>query len=228
MQLWDGDIRSLCKAGPKLTVLKEEVDSNTRVTSTHPTSMPSAHKRKKRAAAVAALPPPSDLNNAQTFPAFWDLPSEYQTDLFSTKPKHWCFLGKIVSGGVFVRLSLEVEDKAGHRLLVAFHTKDRGAAFQHLCKPGHTIAVLYAKQHIFAFSPPGLRLEENAHIKVFPYSLNQMLKASKGLFDNWKGKICEVCRMADVSLEVYCASCKGVWYCSKASQTASVVVFTHE
>jgi len=219
---------ALCKTSPKLTVKRGSRfghEDNFKP----PTSMPSARKRRKRAA--AALPPPSGPNNALTFPAFWDLPSEYEineTDLSSTKPrKHWCFLGKIVSGGVFVRLSLEVEDKTGHRLLVAFHTNDRGAAFQHLCIPGHTIAVLHAKQHIFAFSPPGLRLEENAHIKVLPYSLDQVLKASKDLVDQGKGKRCEVCRMADVPLEEQCAGCKSVWYCSKASQTA-LAVFPYE
>jgi len=169
-----------------------------------------------------ALPPPSDLNNAQTFPAFWDLPPEHEiseTYLSSTKSrKHWCFLGNIISSNLLVRLTLEVEDKAGQRLHVAFHTDDRGAAFRDLCLRGHTIAVLYATQHTFAFSPPGLRLEDNAHIKVVPYSLDQLLEASGELFDSGMGKRCEVCRMAEASLKK-CAGCKNTWYCSKASQT---------
>ncbi|KAL4070535.1 hypothetical protein J3A83DRAFT_4094374 [Scleroderma citrinum] len=183
--------------------------------------MPATSEKEK--IADAALPAPSDLNNGLTFPAFWDLPSEYEISesyLSSTTPrKHWCFLGKIISSNVLVRLTLEVEDKAGHRLLVAFHTDDRGAAFQDLCLQDHTIAVLYATQHTFAFSPPGLRLEEDAHIKVFPYSLDHMLEASGELFDKGRGKRCEVCRMVDAPLKK-CAGCKGAWYCSKASKSS--------
>ncbi|KAI6048013.1 hypothetical protein EDC04DRAFT_2620972 [Pisolithus marmoratus] len=132
---------------------------------------------------------PSDLNNPQTFPTFWDL--------YSTKPRrHWCFLGKIISSSVVVRLALQVEDTEGHRLLVAFHTDDRGAAFMDQCKEGHTIAVLYATQHTFAFSPPGLRLEQDAHVKVFPM---------RGHADE-----------TDTPLKK-CSACSGAWYCSRAS-----------
>lgn len=175
-----------------------------------------------------ALPPPSDLNNALTFPSFQELPSEHEiseTYLSSTKPrKHWCFLGQIVSSNVVVRLTLDVEDREGNRLLVAFHTDDRGAAFRNLCVRGHTIAVLYATQHTFAFSPPGLRLEEDTHIKVFPYSLDQMLEASGELFDR-EMKRCEVCKMADSTILMKCGGCKSAWYCSKASQLRSMVVY---
>ncbi|KIK30079.1 hypothetical protein PISMIDRAFT_383572 [Pisolithus microcarpus 441] len=161
---------------------------------------------------------PSDLNNPLTFPTFWGLPPEYESndiDLYSTKPrKHWCFLGKIVSSSVLVRLALEVEDKEGHRLLVAFHTDDRGAAFLDQCKEGHTIAVLYATQHTFAFSPPGLRLEQDAHVKVFPYSLDDMLEASRELFEKGMGKRCEGCDKTETPLRK-CSACNGAWYCSR-------------
>ncbi|KIK97679.1 hypothetical protein PAXRUDRAFT_824679 [Paxillus rubicundulus Ve08.2h10] len=92
-----------------------------------------------------ALLPTSDLNNPDTFPSFSNLPAEYEirdTYLPSANPrKHWCFLGRVVSSGVLVRLALDVEDKEGHKFLVAFHTDDRGAAFQGLCNAGSTIAV---------------------------------------------------------------------------------------
>ena len=111
----------------------------------------------------------SNLNNPHTFPAFFNLPSEYDindTYFSSAKPrKHWCFLGQVVRSDILVRLMLQVEDKKGHEILVAFHTDDRGAMFQPLCTPGSTIAVLYATQHTFAFSPPGLRLEESVRTK---------------------------------------------------------------
>ncbi|KIJ66435.1 hypothetical protein HYDPIDRAFT_38784 [Hydnomerulius pinastri MD-312] len=168
-----------------------------------------------------ALLPSSNLNNSKTFPSFDDLPVENQTHETcpsSMKPrKHWCLLGRIISSQVLVRLTLDVEDREGHRFLVAFHTDDRGAAFQKLCVPGNTIAVLYATQHTFAFSPPGLRLEENAHIKVFPYTLEKMLATSQEVFGKGKGGKCETCGTVEASMKK-CARCKDAWYCSKASE----------
>lgn len=162
----------------------------------------------------------SDLNNPNTFPTFFNLPLEFDINdayLSSAKPgKHWCFLGRVLSSGVLVRLMLQVEDRRGHEILVAFHTDDRGATFQALCTPGSTIAVLYATQHTFAFSPPGLRLEENARIKVFPYTLEVMLKTSKAIFERDRAAKCEVCGRADANIKK-CARCKTAWYCSKAS-----------
>lgn len=184
------------------------------------TSM-SALLEKENNSAITPITP-SDLNNPVTFPTFWGLPSEYEindTYLYSTKPrKHWCFLGKIISSSVLVRLALEVEDKEGHRLLVAFHTDDRGAAFLDQCKEGHTIAVLYATQHTFAFSPPGLRLEQDVHVKIFPYSLNEMLEASSELFEKGMAKRCDGCDKTDTPLKK-CSACNGAWYCSKGCQT---------
>lgn len=162
----------------------------------------------------------SNLNNPHTFPAFFNLPSEYDindTYFSSAKPrKHWCFLGQVVRSDILVRLMLQVEDKKGHEILVAFHTDDRGAMFQPLCTPGSTIAVLYATQHTFAFSPPGLRLEESVRIKVFPYTLEAMLRTSKAIFERDRTAKCEVCGRADETVKK-CARCKTAWYCSKAS-----------
>lgn len=162
----------------------------------------------------------SDLNNPNTFPTFLNLPNEYEingTYFSSTRPrKHWCFLGRVVSREILVRLMLQVEDRKGHKILVAFHTDDRGTAFQTLCTPGSTIAVLYATQHTFAFSPPGLRLEEAAHIKVFPYPLEAMLKTSRVVFERGRVAKCEVCGRGDANVKK-CARCKTAWYCSRVS-----------
>ncbi|KAG6380754.1 hypothetical protein JVT61DRAFT_5137 [Boletus reticuloceps] len=173
----------------------------------------------------------SDLNNPVTFPTFLNLPAEYEINdayFSSTKPrKHWCFLGRVISSNVMVRLSLEVEDKKGHRILVAFHTDDRGASFQAQCTPGSTIAVLYATQHIFAFSPPGVRLEESAYIRVFPYTLEAMLRTSKAIFERDRAARCEVCGRADANVKK-CARCKTAWYCSKMCQTNGWVAHKDE
>ncbi|KAN0100202.1 hypothetical protein V8E55_000186 [Tylopilus felleus] len=163
----------------------------------------------------------SDLNNPNTFPAFLNLPAEYEindTYFSSTKPrKHWCFLGRVVSSSVMVRLTLQVEDKKGNRISIAFHTDDRGASFQAQCTPGNTIAVLYATQHTFAFIPPGLRLEEATHVKVFPHTLEAMLKTSKAIFERDRTARCEVCGRVDANVKK-CARCKTAWYCSKTCQ----------
>lgn len=166
----------------------------------------------------------SDLNNPNTFPTFPSLPLESEINdayFSSAKPrKHWCFLGRVVSSSVLVRLTLQVEDRKGHEFLVGFHTDDRGAMFQALCIPGSTIAVLYATQHTFAFSPPGLRLEESARIKVFPYTLEAMLKTSKVIFERERAAKCEVCGRAGEHMKK-CARCKTAWYCSKASPSGA-------
>ncbi|KAH0834727.1 hypothetical protein J3R83DRAFT_10278 [Lanmaoa asiatica] len=178
-----------------------------------------------------ALLPTSDLNDPNTFPTFFNLPDEYDINdayFSSTKPrKHWCFLGQVVSSGVFVRLMLEVEDKEGHKMLVAFHTTDRGASYQAICTPGSTIAVLYATQHAFAFSPPGLRLEDGVQIKVFPHTLKAMLKTSKAIFEGNSAAKCEVCGKADENMREKCARCKAVRYCSKASLCRSNIIADH-
>lgn len=162
----------------------------------------------------------SDLNDPNTFPTFLSLPAEYAINdayFSSTKPRnHWCFLGQVVSSNVGVRLTLQVEDKKGHKTLVAFYTDDRGASFQAQCTPGSTIAVLYATQHIFPFSGSGLRLEEGAHVMVFPHTLEAMLKTSKMIFETDKTAKCEVCGRVDANMKK-CARCKTAWYCSKVS-----------
>lgn len=163
----------------------------------------------------------SDLNSSHTFPTFLNLPAEYEINdayFSSTTPrKHWCFLGRVVNSNVqVVRLTMQVEDKKGHQILVSFHTDDRGASFQAHCTPGSTIAVLYATQHTFAFSPPGLRLEQNAHIKVFPHTLEAMLRTSKAIFERDRTAKCEVCGRMDANVKK-CARCKTAWYCSKVS-----------
>lgn len=178
----------------------------------------------------------SDLNNPNTFPAFLNLPAEYEindTYFSSTKPrKHWCFLGRVVSSSVMVRLTLQVEDKKGNRISIAFHTDDRGASFQAQCTPGNTIAVLYATQHTFAFIPPGLRLEEATHVKVFPHTLEAMLKTSKAIFERDRTARCEVCGRVDANVKK-CARCKTAWYCSKVTpstydtQPTRVIILFH-
>ena len=62
--------------------------------------------------------------------------------------EQWCFLGQIVDYNHFVRLVLNVKDKEGSEVMAAFYNNDRGVSISKYkgLRPGHTPALLYAKQ----------------------------------------------------------------------------------
>ncbi|KAM0344834.1 hypothetical protein ACHAPU_007216 [Fusarium lateritium] len=116
------------------------------------------------------------LRKQATFPSFFGLPDEndvdedfYQsTDGATYQPRrHWCFLAEIVDFMALVRLQMEVKDVAGNTVPLFFHTDKRGSEIpQPQIQKGYTVAILYAQQHAFAFSEPGIRLEDSTLIKV--------------------------------------------------------------
>ncbi|KAH7930444.1 hypothetical protein BV22DRAFT_1000801 [Leucogyrophana mollusca] len=171
----------------------------------------------------------SDLNDAVTFPSFRSLPHENEVEgnyhslsgSISSPYRHWCFLGTIVDRTAFVRLRLDVKDKKGTLIPVAFHTDDRGRAFAQGCVPGHTLVVLYAQQHDFFDGTTGIRIEEDAFVKVLPYTMEQILGASSFLFSEGRGGRCEYCgkEAKDVTDTLKrCARCKQASYCGKTCQ----------
>ncbi|KAF5684390.1 SET domain-containing protein [Fusarium denticulatum] len=116
------------------------------------------------------------LRNHATFPSFTQLPNETDVDenFFKTRDgvnyqprRHWCFLAEIIDHVILVRLQMEVKDVAGKTISLFFYTDRRGSeiAPSQLCK-GYTIAVLYAQQHAFAFSEPGVWVEDSTLVKV--------------------------------------------------------------
>lgn len=122
---------------------------------------------------------PVDLRNRLTFPGFNDLPHEnyidpefYASVNDSTyRPRrHWLFLAEIVDIGTFLRLQMTIKDVDSMEVPLFFYTEGRGNELEpSLVQKGYTIAVLYAEVHAFAFSEPGIRLEEATNIKVaFP------------------------------------------------------------
>jgi hypothetical protein len=119
---------------------------------------------------------PGGFRNQATFPSFLELPDETEVDddFFESRDgvnyrprRHWCFLGEIVDFSTLLRLQMEIKDVAGNTIPLFFYTDGRGSeiAPSQLCK-GYTIAALYAQQHAFAFSEPGIRLEDPTLIKV--------------------------------------------------------------
>ncbi|KAM0236971.1 hypothetical protein ACHAP5_009211 [Fusarium lateritium] len=116
------------------------------------------------------------LRNEAIFPSFLELPHETDVnedyfesgDRLNYQPRrHWCFLGEVVDSMSLTRLELEIKDINGHTIPLFFYTDGRGSeiATSKICK-GYTIAVLYAQQHAFAFSEPGIRHEDPTLLTV--------------------------------------------------------------
>ncbi|KAF9767899.1 hypothetical protein IL306_014868 [Fusarium sp. DS 682] len=116
------------------------------------------------------------FRNQATFPSFLQLPDEREVDddFFESSDgvnyrprRHWCFLAEIVDFTSLFRLQMEIKDVTGNTIPLFFYTDNRGReiAPSQICKR-YTIAVLYAQQHAFAFSEPGIRLEDPTFVKA--------------------------------------------------------------
>ncbi|KAL5590192.1 hypothetical protein FOBRF1_013749 [Fusarium oxysporum] len=173
------------------------------------------------------------LRNQVTFPSFLQLPDETDVDddFFKSRDgvnyrpwRHWCFLAEIVDFATIVRLHMEVKDVAGMIIPLFFYTDRRGSEIDlsQLCK-GYTIAVLYAQQHAFAFSEPGIRHEDPTFFKIFPLSLDNLLALSDQVqrfsMEANGMRICHGCEKQATSLK-RCAKCSLFWYCNGVCQKA--------
>jgi hypothetical protein len=181
------------------------------------------------------------FRNRATFPSFLELPDEndIEYDFFEIRDstnyrprRHWCFLAEIVESEQFIRLYLKVKDITGMTIPLNFHTETRGReiAPSQLCE-GYTVAVLYAEQHAFAFSEPGIRLENPTLCKIFPVSLDNLLSLSdkvQKFSTETKGmKVCHGCEKEATSL-MKCAKCSLFWYCNGACQKMGWVEKNHK
>jgi len=117
----------------------------------------------------------ADFRSERIFPPFLSLPDDDSIDLdFYTSQdgfryipgRHWCFLAEVIGVESFVRLRLNVRDKSGTMVPIAFHTDGRGTEFEDKVQPGHTVTILYALQHGFLDLSTGIRLEDYSAIKV--------------------------------------------------------------
>ncbi|TVY60112.1 SET domain-containing protein 5 [Fusarium oxysporum f. sp. cubense] len=173
------------------------------------------------------------LRNQVMFPSFLQLPDEtdVEDDFFKSRDgvncrpwRHWCFLAEIVDFATIVRLHMEVKDVAGMIIPLSFYTDRRGSEIDlsQLCK-GYTIAVLYARQHAFAFSEPGIRHEDPTLFKIFPLSLDNLLALSDRVqrfsMEANGMRICHGCEKQATSLK-RCAKCSLFWYCNGVCQKA--------
>lgn len=190
----------------------------------------------------------ADLRNDDHFPAFDDLsPNFYAGDPDASDdeigggPANWCFLAEILDAENFTRVRLVVRDKEGAKVVLAFHTEDRGNELKRsLLRPGNTVAVLRARSHQFLDSSVGVRQEKENAVKVWSCprllpgisgsltipqiitaTLTELLRLSDSVRIYSKdaaGKVCHGCDEEKKPL-LRCAKCAMFWYCGRVSQT---------
>ena len=117
-----------------------------------------------------------DLRDRATFPAFNELPDEndIDPDFYESSNKgyyrqeyHWCFLGEIVDSVSLHHLEMEIKDVSGGKIPLHFYTDGRGSELTPAqAQRGNTVAIPFAKRHVFKFGEPGIRHEDPRMIKV--------------------------------------------------------------
>ncbi|KOS19317.1 SET domain-containing protein 5 [Escovopsis weberi] len=175
------------------------------------------------------------LRSTSTFPAFESLPvkngpAEDAPGSFdamrgpaSGLSRHWCYLAEITDAQPWIWLMLWVQDRTETKIQFAFHTDRRGEEIVDSLKVGHTVAVLYAEFHFFAFSPPGIRHETPKRLKIFPISMSALLELNDRVeryasLENGIG-ICHGCDQRKAEAKKY-AKCSIFSYCNKDCQAA--------
>ncbi|KAL5350928.1 hypothetical protein ACLOAV_004501 [Pseudogymnoascus australis] len=129
--------------------------------------------RKEKPKALGQL---ANLRSRATFPGFIDLPDEndvdpdfYESsDMVTYRPRrHWCFLGEIMDSTTLHHLEIEIKDVDGGKIPLHFYTDGRGSELTPAqARTGYTVAILYAKRHVFRLGAPGIRHEDPLMIKV--------------------------------------------------------------
>jgi hypothetical protein len=187
------------------------------------------------------------LQNTFHFPAFSDLPEEYDLEDGYWKEDHngvfkpsctWFFMAEITDDGTaqisFLRNKIDVRDRAGQEYLVAFYPEDGYLDFKTL-KKGSTILVTSAQKHDFMDGSSGLRIEHLDSVSVIPCNMSDLMILSKLYHENKYTK-CWCCGMEEtvlrrdtslietssavVSVEELkkCAACRMARYCSRDCQ----------
>ncbi|OJD14126.1 hypothetical protein AJ78_05501 [Emergomyces pasteurianus Ep9510] len=71
---------------------------------------------------------------------------------------------------------MEVKDVNGAKIPLWFYTDSRGSELSPAeIHEGHTVAILYAKQHRFMFCETGIHHEDPELMKIFPLPLSKLL-----------------------------------------------------
>ncbi|KAF4636703.1 hypothetical protein G7Y89_g1379 [Cudoniella acicularis] len=77
---------------------------------------------------------------------------------------------------ILYHLEIETKDVDGGKIPLHFYTDGRGSELAPAqLRSGYTVAILYAKRHVFTFRAPGIRYKDPRMIKVFPLSLDKLL-----------------------------------------------------
>ena len=129
--------------------------------------------RREKPKALGQL---TNLRSRATFPGFIDLPDENdvdpdfyeRSDIVTYRPRrHWCLLGEIMDFSTLHHLEMETMDVDGRKFPLHFYTDGLGSELAPAqVRSGYTVAILYAKRHVFKFGAPGIRHEDPRMIKV--------------------------------------------------------------
>ncbi|KAJ7472182.1 hypothetical protein FB451DRAFT_315416 [Mycena latifolia] len=170
---------------------------------------------------------PNNLRNPKFFPAYKHCApyKAYSPNEDNPPHHHWCYLAEIVKDGSFARVVLGVQDKDGEYIRVAFYFDNDATFDRKSVKIGYTIAVLYAEMHNFFDGTYGLRLEHPKFVKIFPCSLETLLRINDDIESETpvdcaqKCKECGTEEHPDKITLLRCSRCLGASYCGKECQT---------
>eukprot|EP01029_Cantina_marsupialis_P016458 TRINITY_DN366_c0_g1_i1.p1 TRINITY_DN366_c0_g1~~TRINITY_DN366_c0_g1_i1.p1 ORF type:complete len:242 (+),score=18.34 TRINITY_DN366_c0_g1_i1:94-819(+) len=164
------------------------------------------------------------LQNQYAFPSFDALPQSVKKEEVCRRVgNHVCWLAEVEEKclippkGMPNRNKLFVKDISGRTgLQVAFYCKESELIHFNFdqIKKGKTIAIRYATQHQFLDRSFGVRVEEIGMVKVYDFSLSDLLKLSQIHINSIKSKRCVVC---ETETNFKCV-CKGVRLCSEDCQ----------
>ncbi|KAF9182760.1 hypothetical protein BGZ51_008587 [Haplosporangium sp. Z 767] len=163
----------------------------------------------------------SVLLSSRYFPAFKDLPSEYDINLAFYRERngalipiiHWCFMAEIVDDSLvrFLRHRLVVKDRDGTCIPIFFYLDEGVTIDARHFKTGNTIFVRYAIQHAFMDGSIGIRVEDPDIVYAVPYSLSAIIDAHRTVTSN-------VCNKCQKKATLRCAKCKQAFYCTRVCQ----------
>ncbi|KAF8665038.1 hypothetical protein AX16_000650 [Volvariella volvacea WC 439] len=163
------------------------------------------------------------LHNRRFFPSLEELPDDNDPNYYSTNDdgklvptRHWCLLSEIFKVGAEwpFRPSFFSEDVSEREHVVGFYVHQKHFLnIRSHCKPGCTMAFMYAKKHQFTDGQIGIKAEEMTHFTVFPCTLKELLSLEDKLKKN---AVCAACGNAG---KQKCSRC-GIAYCSKDCQVS--------
>jgi len=117
----------------------------------------------------------TNLRNREIFPDFASLPRSSRIDLIARQgseethqpSRHWCFLGEIIGSTTILHLELTLTDIEDNIMPLHFNTAGRGNELvTGQIQEGYTVAVLYAKRHVFIHGDPGIKHLNPQMLKV--------------------------------------------------------------